>query len=322
MRPHEPRYGDGPAKPVRALRMISVVVCTYNPRVNYLTRMLAALNDQILSRDEWELIVIDNASDERLDGRLDLSWHPNAKIIRENELGLTAARLRGIRESLGDVVVFVDDDNILAADYLARVKEIAATHPHLGAWSGSVSPEFESQPPEWTRRYWGNLVIREVTRDSWSNLYSAGETTPLGAGLCVRRVVAAEYQRLHDEGLRARMLDRAGSNLVSGGDNDLAACAIDVGLACGVMSSLHVTHLIPDERLTETYLLRLIEGISYSAVILGSFRPETRNGIAAKSTARRVADILRKFRMTSRERRFAAAVERGQKRAVLELESA
>jgi hypothetical protein len=301
---------------------ISAIVCTHNPRISYITRTLAALSDQTLSRDEWELIVIDNASDERLDRRVDLSWHPAAKIIRENELGLTPARLRGIRESIGDVVVFVDDDNILAADYLAMVKEIAATHPHLGAWRGSVSPEFESPPPEWTRRYWGNLVIREVTRDNWSNLYSVGESTPLGAGLCVRRVVAAEYQRLHDEGLRARMLDRSGQSLVSGGDNDLAACAIDVGLACGVMSSLHLTHLIPDERLTEAYLLRLIEGITNSAMIRGTFRPETRNGIAKKSTARRVADVLRKFRMSSRERRFAAAVERGQKRALLELESA
>jgi hypothetical protein len=301
--------------------MISAIVCTHNPRVGYITRTLAALHEQTLPRDEWELIVIDNASDERLDTRLDLSWHPRAKIIRENELGLTPARLRGIRESLGDVLVFVDDDNVLAADYLARVGEISMTHPHLGAWSGSVFPEFESQPPEWTKRYWGNLVIREVTRDNWSNLYSHDETTPLGAGLCVRRVVASEYLRLHDEGLRTRKLDRAGRSLVSGGDNDLAACALDVGLACGVMSSLRLTHIIPDERLTEDYLLRLIEGVAYSSVILRSFRPETRNGVAKQSTARKAADILRKLRMTSRERRFAAAVERGRRRASMELES-
>jgi hypothetical protein len=301
--------------------MISVIVCTHNPRVSYITRTLAALHDQSLTPDEWELVVIDNASEERLDKRLDLSWHPNAKIVREDELGLTPARLRGIRESRGDVLVFVDDDNILAADYLASVKEISAGLPHLGAWSGSVSPEFDSPPADWTRRYWGNLVIREVTRDNWSNLYSLDETTPLGAGLCVRRAAASEYLRLHDEGERTRKLDRAGKSLVSGGDNDLAACAIDVGLACGVMSSLRLTHIIPSERLTEDYLLRLIEGVAYSSVILRSLRPQTRGGGASKSTARKAADVLRKLRMTSRERRFAAAVERGQTRARKELES-
>lgn len=301
--------------------MISVIVCTHNPRDSYIQRTIAALRDQSLSKEEWDLIVIDNASDDRLDSRLDLSWHPRAKIIRENELGLTPARLRGIRESLGDVLVFVDDDNILATDYLWNVQEISARHPHLGAWSGSVSPEFDSPPPDWTRRYWGNLVIRDVLRDEWSNLYTLDETTPLGAGLCVRRIAATEYLRLHDAGLRTRKLDRSGRNLVSGGDNDLAACAIDVGLACGVMSSLRLTHIIPNERLTEDYLLRLIEGVAYSSAILRSFRPETKNGVTKRSTAGRLADILRRFRMSSRERRFAAAVERGQRRANTELES-
>ena len=59
---------------------ISAIVCTHNPRISYITRTLAALSDQTLSSDEWEVIVIDNARDERLDRRVDLSWHPAAKI--------------------------------------------------------------------------------------------------------------------------------------------------------------------------------------------------------------------------------------------------
>jgi len=114
-------------------------------------------------------------------------------------------------------------------------------------------------------------------------------------------------------------MDRAGQSLVSGGDNDLAACAIDVGLACGVISSLRVKHLIPPERLTEDYLLRLIEGVSYSSLILQSFRPETRNGIRSKGITGKAADVLRKARMSSRERRFHNAVLRGQERARKEL---
>ena len=59
----------------------------------------------------------------------ELSWGcaGMATSIMCNDLGLTPARLRGIRESIGDVVVFVDDDNILAANYLTTVKQIAAT---------------------------------------------------------------------------------------------------------------------------------------------------------------------------------------------------
>jgi hypothetical protein len=57
-------------------------------------------------------------------------------------------------------------------------------------------------------------------------------------------------------------------------------------------------------------------------MVLRSFRFETRNGIQKKSGLRKAADLFRRARMNSRERRFAAAVERGQARARKELESA
>ena len=68
---------------------------------------------QTLPKDHWELLVIDNAFDRVLASEWDLSWHPQARHIREDELGLTPARLRGIAEARGDVFVFVDDDNLL-----------------------------------------------------------------------------------------------------------------------------------------------------------------------------------------------------------------
>ena len=302
--------------------MISVILCTHNPRTDYLARSLASLEEQKLALDGWELTIVDNASDEPLDQTLDISWHPNARIVRESELGLTPARLRGIRESIGDVLVFVDDDNVLAPDYLVEVRNVADSRPFLGAWSGSVKGEFEVEPAEWTKRYWGSLVIRDVTRDEWSQVYWDGAATPLGAGLCVRREVALEYLRLHDEGIRTFRMDRAGKSLVSGGDNDLAACAIDIGLSCGVIASLHLTHLIPRERLTEEYLLKLIEGVAYSSIILRSFREATRNGDSPRgSPAKKAADVLRRARMTPRERRFHSAVVRGEARARRELGS-
>ena len=39
-------------------------------------------------------------SKEDLAERFDLSWHPHAHQIREHELGLTPARLRGIGEEI------------------------------------------------------------------------------------------------------------------------------------------------------------------------------------------------------------------------------
>jgi glycosyltransferase involved in cell wall biosynthesis len=252
--------------------MLSTVVCTHNPRPDYFSRCLDALRRQTLALPSSELIVVDNRSDEPLTDRLDLSWHPRARIVREETLGLTAARLRGIRESTRDLLVFVDDDNVLDEDFLEIALRTMDERPFLGSWSGQCRPAFEQPPPEWTRRYWGNLVIREFDHDIWSNMPRLPASTPCGAGLCVRRKVALHYLELHESGKRSFQFDRNGKSLLSGGDNDLAACACDIGLGVGLIASLKLTHLISPERLTEDYLVRLSEGIFFSAVVLDHFR--------------------------------------------------
>lgn len=252
--------------------MLSVIICAHNPRDDYFQECLAGLRNQTLPRQQWELHLVDNCSDQPLAKRVDLSWHSVASIVREQRPGLTAARLRGIRESKGQLLVFVDDDNVLDPDFLEICHRTMEERSFLGSWSGQCRPRFETHPPEWTRRYWGNLVIREFDRDIWSNLPRLPDSMPCGAGLCVRREVALHYLELHESGKRPFNFDRNGKSLVSGGDNDLAACACDVGLGVGLIKSLKLTHLISSERLTEDYLVRLCEGIYVSTVLLDHFR--------------------------------------------------
>ena len=297
---------------------LSVIICTHNPRSDYFGRTLDGLRGQSLSRERWELVVIDNRSDPSVLGRIDFSWHPQARVIREEKLGLTPARLHGIREVVGDLLVFVDDDNVLDADYLETALRIAEERPFLGSWSGQCRPEFEETPAEWTRRYWGNLVIREFAKDKWSNLPRLADTMPCGAGLCVRRNVALHYLHLNESGKRAVQFDRTGTSLMSGGDNDLAACACDLGQGVGLVSALKLTHLIPPMRLTEDYLARLAEGISFSAVLLDHDR-----GIQnePRGLPGRMADFLRTLRLRQPHSRILKAGHRGRDRAIEQLAS-
>src|SRR6476646_7750846 len=114
--------------------MLSVIICTHNPRSDYFARCLEGLRTQSLPRNAWELILVDNRSDEPLANGVDVSWHPAARIVREETLGLTPARLRGIREAAGDLLVFVDDDNILDPNYLDQAVRIAEERSFLGSW--------------------------------------------------------------------------------------------------------------------------------------------------------------------------------------------
>jgi glycosyltransferase involved in cell wall biosynthesis len=293
---------------------LTLITCAHNPRSNYLERVIDGLKSQTLGKEHWHYLLVDNASQQSLSDSVDLSWHPNARHIREEKLGLTHARLRGISESAGDILVFVDDDNVLDPDYLEQVMKISGDWPMLGAFSGQVRASFEETPPEWTRPYWRRLAINEFDRDSWSNIPCLDQTTPNGAGLCVRRPVAAEYLAYHANGKRKIVLDRMGGSLLSAGDLDLAATACDLGLGNGLFTALKLTHLIPKERMREEYLLNLLEAQAASARLLESFRS---NGDApAKKRWKTVfADQLRPLFMSQRERRFFRALRNGERRA-------
>ena len=256
---------------------ISVVICTHNPRADYLRRVLDSLRSQTLPKEQWELLLIDNASKERLADVWDLSWHPHGSMVRENEIGLTSARLRGINESRGELLIFADDDNVLAADYLANGLKIAADWPMLGAFGASISGEFESPPPDWIIPYLEGLAIRELDRDYWCNLGGWSLAVPCGAGLCVRRQVAADYVQKASASPFRKMLDRSGVNLGAGGDGDLAECAVDIGLGIGRFTALKLLHLIPKSRLTTDYVVQLYAGFASAEEILSWLRPKFRH---------------------------------------------
>lgn len=291
---------------------VSVIICTHNPRPEYLRRVLGALEAQTLPKENWELLVIDNASKEVLSGHWDLSWHSAGRIIREEKLGLTPARVRGIAEARGEVLVFSDDDTVFDANYLAEAWRIAQGWPMLGAWGGQPTAEFEAPPPKWTAPYRTMLGLPRTERNCWSNNFD-GEACPIGAGLCLRREVARRYAEVLRTSDQRAFLDRSGTELLGGGDNDLALTACDMGLGAGRFMSLQFLHLIPSRRLTLEYLLALREGMVFSHVILDSYRPHL---FPRKALLRSVAGYLWRLAKGNRyERRFQLAAWRGEWKA-------
>ncbi len=100
---------------------------------------------------------------------------------------------------------------------------------------------------------------------------------------------------------------------MSGGDNDLAGAACRLGLGVALIASLKLTHLIPPERFTEDYLVRLAEGIHFSGTLLDAAYgiPPVRRGAPGV-----LADLLRPLRVKQPHRRILRAAYRGRDRAV------
>ena len=256
---------------IRLSDLISVVICSYNPRPEYMRRVLAALRAQIVPVEKWELLLIDNASTTPLSATWDLSWHPSARHVREDEQGLSFARRRGICEARGDVIVFVDDDNVVAPDYLFQVQAIMQD-TSIGAAGGAAVPVFEENvfPPAYFYSYAGYFACGvQCGVDGISGgLVEPGNGVLFGAGLTVRRRDMLDLLDLPNFPLFS---GRKGTSLSSGEDIEICHLIALKGQRLVYTSALKLEHLISESRLSPSYIERLVSDSSQEDLILGSY---------------------------------------------------
>ncbi len=130
---------------------LSVVICTRN-RPEHLGRCLESLAAQSVSRRQFEVVVVDDGSDQfgevraRVEG---FKGRLKVRLVRQPHRGLAAARNRGIRAARGHVVLFLNDDVTLPPDGLAAHLRFHRDHPEL--WVGMLgrvewAPELEINP--------------------------------------------------------------------------------------------------------------------------------------------------------------------------------
>ena len=299
---------------------LSVVVCAHNPRMDFLSQTLDALREQTLEKDRWELLLIDNASDEPLAGRCDLSWHPNARHIREMELGVPPARLRGAREAKTELLVFVDDDNLLISTYLESALKLATENKWLGVFgAATIMPRYEKEPDPALQWWCGSLALRNEGKDLYSNFPTMDQIKVVGAGMCIRRFLAFSLDERMKDRPNWPAFGRQGKSLMSGADIQFPLEASDRGLGYGIFACLSLTHLIPAKRVQREYLLRINESIIYSNSLLSHLRNQEL-GIPARSIAREAASFLgyawRILRSPSAHRAFWWGSARAQWRAL------
>ncbi len=287
--PEDPHPNPLPAYrergPEAAPPSVSVVICTRDPRPDVFARVLESIDAQTLAG--FELVVVDNGSTPPLD-------LPGRRVVVEPEPGLSAARCAGIAAAAGDLLVFVDDDNFLAPDYLLRAQQVAVAEPRVGLFGGIANVELEVDIPRWKRQVLPYLGVRDygpapitAFADHW------GEWEPIGAGMVARREVAERFVRMYRESADARRLGRSGEALLSGEDTLFARAAHRVGYACSYQPSLVLTHYMEASRLRVRYLARLLAGHGRSYVLLHRTLGKPVDDLLVRTAVARLAYRLR-----------------------------
>lgn len=109
---------------------VSIIIPCYNQ-----ARFLGDALDSALAQDydSLEIVVVnDGSTDEFETVSAPYRRDPRVKIIAQENRGLPAARNRGIRESGGDYLKFLDADDWLARDAISKQVDAFRKNPALG----------------------------------------------------------------------------------------------------------------------------------------------------------------------------------------------
>jgi len=194
---------------------------------------------------------------------------------------------------------------------LSRAMEILASMPWLGAIGGQILPEYAVPPPKWLPTYEHVLAIRRVDKPRWSNAPDDWQSQPWGAGMVVRKSICDLY-RLHlEESPSRKELGRKGTSLISGEDIDLVLTSLELGFAFGVFSDLTVTHLIPQQRMTEEYICRIARGLAASNLWLAHLRGDSVNLPTRRTLYTEVRQLYHYLKRSRLSSRFEEATQAG-----------
>lgn len=120
---------------------VSVIIPTYNDS-DGLKTCLEALENQTYPKDSYEVIVVDNASDE--DIKSVVSQFQQAVFAHESRRGSYAARNKGISVAKGDILAFTDSDCTPVSNWIEKGVDSLLSVPNCGMVGGRVELFFEN----------------------------------------------------------------------------------------------------------------------------------------------------------------------------------
>ncbi|MDP2652915.1 MAG: glycosyltransferase family 2 protein [Candidatus Omnitrophota bacterium] len=241
---------------------VSAIVCTHN-RSGLLKKALQSLLAQSLPAEEYEILVIDNASSDDTAGVVrSLGNRSNMKYVYEPKLGLSRARNAGVARARGRYVAFMDDDAVADPDWLKNILEAFRSAPaNVACVGGKVELVWDTARPHWLgdgpQFFFSELewtVRPQILRGDKYFLH--------GCNMAFLKEILSEAGGF-DEGL-----GRKGESLLSG--EDVAIQKILRGKGCQSLfdPGIRVRHAVLPQRLSMSWLMKRFawEGISLAMI--------------------------------------------------------
>lgn len=230
---------------------VSIIICTYNAQ----DRIMPTL-DSLLTLDvdaDTEIIIVDNNStDKTKEVILNFIGENNnlkARYVFEGKQGLSNARNRGIVESKGAIIVFLDDDVVPDKSWIKSLLEVYEQEDYVGCVGGEVILNLPAHGiPSWFDPSL-ELPLSKFTLDK--NYYFECKKVneyPIGSNFSFSR------EALQKCGPFDVTLGIGGTKLDTGEDTEMCARASKYGFRVFYQPKALVTHNIDKKKITKEYL--------------------------------------------------------------------
>ena len=238
--------------------MISFIICTYN-REKYIYECLSRLAKNT-EKDGWEIVLVNNNSTDGTAAeceRFVADYVPkNYRYFMERQQGLSYARNRGIAEAKGNWLVFLDDDALVEANYIANLQKNIVEHPEAKAFGGAIEPFFEEETPNWLSP-WSMMFVSAIDLGNYVKPFAANQY-PVGANMGISKEAIERVGKFNTS------LGRVGNNLMGGEEKDIFNRIRQAGMSILFFPSIKVQHCIPSKRTTKEFIAKLGNGVGLS----------------------------------------------------------
>ncbi len=236
---------------------VSVVICSYN-RAAYIGAALDSLYHQTASKDDFEVIVVDNNSS---DGTNEVvkTWraaNPDGHFYysTETKQGASFARNKGAALAKADWLCFMDDDAIATSDYIQNIIRHTQSHPTVLGFGGKIIPKYIPEEPRWMSYYVSSLV---------GNFDYAPVACPFENGKYPLESNMILKKSAFDlvGGFNEAIPGVVGTLRIGGEGKELFYKVIALGQKIYYDPSICVYHVVEVKKLTPEYMYRVASGI-------------------------------------------------------------
>jgi len=230
---------------------ISVIIATHN-RADLVAVALESLAQQTIPGNEFEVIVVDNASSDHTPAVVQkmTAIIPRLNYVLETRLGLSWARNAGLEAAQGRLVAYLDDDARAEPGWLeALLAAFTLTTPAPACVGGPVFLNWGGLPKSVPARYWTLL--------SYVN-YGDNDRPLSEKEYLVGANMAFDRQALIGVGGFSTQLGRQGSKLLSGEEAQVVSQIRRAGGSVYYAAKAAVWHIVQPDRVRPSWLWRRI----------------------------------------------------------------